>query len=488
MEGLISNDLREFVKQSRNIGEVEDIDGIDWNLEIGALTEAAAELLKDPPMLLFDNIQGHKPGYRVMGLPIASYKRSALALGLPLDKSKLELVRLAAKKVREAQPIAPVFVNDGPVMENVLLGDDVDLLRFPAPHFHAFDGGRYIGTGDSLINQDPESRFINVGTYRMQIHDSNLLGLWMSPGQQGRMICQRYWDQGKSCPVVAIFGQHPLSFMVSQTKFPWGKSELDIIGGLRQQPVQVIKGPITGLPIPADAEIAIEGEVPPPSTHSRAEGPFGEWPGYYSGGTKGTGEMQPVIHVKAIYHRNQPILHDQSPLWTGATNVGLKLSSGILWDQLEAAGIQDIAGVYHHNPYFVAVSIRQRYAGHAKQAGLAALSCAAAARNGRYVVVVDDDIDPTDMREVLWAMETRVDPASNIDLIDGCWSTPLDPRMPPECRETRNYINSRAIFYAVRPFYYINDFPKVSRTDRELREQIVEKYQRIFSKASRQAL
>ena len=117
-----------------------------------------------------------------------------------------------------------------------------------------------------------------------------------------------------------------------------------------------------------------------------------------------------------------------------------------LWDQLESAGIQDIAGVYNHTSYLTVVSIKQKYAGHAKQAGMAALSCAAANRNGRYVVVVDEDIDPTNVKEVLWAMMTRVDPPTNIDIVDGCWSTPLDPRMPPEKRETTKIIPTAGRF------------------------------------------
>jgi hypothetical protein len=108
----------------------------------------------------------------------------------------------------------------------------------------------------------------------------------------------------------------------------------------------------------AGAEIAIEGEVPPPKVESRAEGPFGEWPGYYSGGTVGTGEAQPVIKVKAIYHRNDPILEEEAPLWTGAMKIDGNPSAGILWDQLESAGIQNVVGVYNHSPYLTVVAIQ----------------------------------------------------------------------------------------------------------------------------------
>lgn len=243
------------------------------------------------------------------------------------------------------------------------------------------------------------------------------------------------------------------------------------------KPVEVIRGPVTGLPIPASAEIAVEGEVPPPETESRDEGPFGEWPGYYSGGSIGTKEPQPVIKIKAVYYRNDPIIEDEAPLWPGAVKLDLNINAGVLWDQLESAGIQDVAGVYFHTSFLCVIAIKQRYAGHAKQAGMAALSCSASARNGRYVVVVDEDIDPSNLKEVLWAMMTRVDPKTNIEIIDKCWGTPLDPRMAPENKDSGDHTNSRAIFYAVRPFLWRDKFPAVSRSSRELLEQTIKKYQ-----------
>jgi UbiD family decarboxylase len=472
--------FRSFLEDCRRLGEVADINGADWDLEIGTLTEAAAELLTNPAMLMFDNIKGYPPGFRVASLPMASPRRVALIVGLPTDRPKLELVRMMARKISSVKIIPPVTVADGPVMQNVMKGDEVDLLKFPSLRSHAGDGGRYIGTGDSLINRDPETGYVNVGTYRMQLHDRNTLGLWMSPGQQGRVICQRYWDKGQACPVVATFGGDPLIFLTSHIKFPWGSSELGYAGGLRGRAIETIEGPLTGLPIPATAEVAIEGEVPPPSEEARDEGPFGEWPGYYSGGTEGTGEQQPIIRIKAVYYRNDPILMNMAPMWPGAPYDGLQFRSGLIWDQIEAAGVPDVVGVYAFHSYLVVVAIKQRYAGHAKQAGMAALNCAAAARNGRYIVVVDDDIDPTNIQEVLWAMETRVDPATDIERVDGCWSTPLDPRMPPEKRDIGDNTNSRAIFYAVRPFGWKERFPKINRASKESIREVVEKYRSVL--------
>jgi 4-hydroxy-3-polyprenylbenzoate decarboxylase len=173
-------------------------------------------------------------------------------------------------------------------------------------------------------------------------------------------------------------------------------------------------------------------------------------------------------------------LQDESPLWPGAHQWELRIGSGSLWDQLERAGVQDIAGVWQHNRFFVVVAIHQRYPGHAKQAGHAANVCAEGARNGRWVIVVDEDIDPSNMSEVMWAMQTRVDPVRDIELVDGCWSTPLDPRMPPEKKANGDHTNSRAIVYAVRPYQWRDKFPEVSRTSRERRTAVIEKYRGVL--------
>src|SRR5437899_1532539 len=124
--------FRTFIEQCRAIGELVEIDNADWDLEIGTLTEASSEHLAVPPMLLFDNIKGYPKGYRVASLPLGSPKRVALIVGVPHDRPKLELVRLMSRKIRDVKPLPPVEMKTGPVMENVLTGDTVDLLRFPA--------------------------------------------------------------------------------------------------------------------------------------------------------------------------------------------------------------------------------------------------------------------------------------------------------------------------------------------------------------------
>ncbi|HWH78028.1 MAG TPA: UbiD family decarboxylase, partial [Candidatus Binatus sp.] len=225
MDEISYKDFRGFIEEAKKVSEWRLIEGADWNNEIGALIEATAEL-DARPMLIFDKIKDYPAGFRLVSLAFANYKRTALAYGISPDKSKLEVVRLLACKMKSAKSISPAEVKNSPLMENVMTGDKVDLFKFPAPRFHDGDGGRYIGTGDCLINADPESGFINAGTYRIQLHEKNLLGLWMSPGQDGRLICAKYWAHGKSCPVVATFGADPLLFTLAHTKVAWGSSEL----------------------------------------------------------------------------------------------------------------------------------------------------------------------------------------------------------------------------------------------------------------------
>jgi UbiD family decarboxylase len=163
MESLPYRDFRGFIEEAKKISEWRLIEDADWDNEIGALIESTAEL-DSRPMLLFDRIKGYPAGFRLVSLAFANYKRTALAFGISPEKSKLEVVRLLARKMKSGKAIPPVEVKSAPLMENVMEGDSVNLFKFPAPRFHDGDGGRYIGTGNCLINADPESGFINAGT------------------------------------------------------------------------------------------------------------------------------------------------------------------------------------------------------------------------------------------------------------------------------------------------------------------------------------
>src|SRR5690606_31116876 len=155
--------------------------------------------------------------------------------------------------------------------------------------------------------------------------------------------------------------------------------------------LEVMAAPLTGLPLPAQAEIVVEGALLPPSQETLPEGPFGEFTGYYAADARPC----PVMRVDAIHHRNDPLLLGSPPMKPPRFHCGLPFRAASIWSNLESAGVTDVVGVWQHVAQLMTViSIRQRYAGHAKRAGLIA---AANSYMGRLVVIVDDDVDPSDL-------------------------------------------------------------------------------------------
>ncbi len=458
--------LRGFIEETERLGELRVARGCEIDVEVGAVTELAQHRINGPAVL-FDEIQGYQPGYRLFVNSLGSPSRTALALGLPTGKAWKELVPLWRKKMKEIRPIPPAYVTDGPILENVQRGKDVDLLQFPTPMWHEFDGGRYIGTGVLDILPDPDSDWINLGTYRVMLVDHNHVCLYISPGKHGRVIREKYFAAGKPMPVAMSFGHDPLLFMASSLEVPPNMSEYDWAGGVRGEPVPVLKGEVTGLPIPAHAEIVVEGFLHPGDV--APEGPFGEWTGYYASGER----EEPVMTVEAVYYRNNPIMLGSPPCKPPSelTSYRALMRSALIHDQLERAGVPDVQAVWTPEAggtrLFIAVAIKQRYPGHARQAGHVAAMCHAGAYLGRYVVVVDEDVDVTDLNDVVWAMCTRADPEQSMDIIKRAWSGPLDPIIKTE----RKGFNSRMIIDACRPFEWRNEFPAVAEASAELMEK-----------------
>ncbi len=471
----MSSDLRQFIDRVNDFGELKVVEGADWELEIGCITGQNIELKERPHVLLFDKIKGYPEGYRILTSFDATPSQVALILNLPSSQTKAELVAHLQKKLPEwelqASNFPPQVVTTGAVLENVLSGDDIDLFKFPTPRWMELDGGRYIGTGDAVITRDPDTGEVNLGTYRVQVHDRNTTGLHPSPGKHGRIHLEKYHQRGEACPVAVSLGHHPLIFSVARIAVAEA-TEYGLMGAIRQEPIKVLKEEITGLPIPADSEIVIAGWIPAGKT--RTEGPFGEWTGYYASKER----PAPVIEVERIYHRNNPILlgHPNDRPGRMAKCFGQAVRSANLYNEIVKNGVPDVKGVWMSDvglQQLIIISIKQRYAGHAKQAGMLASQCREGAYMGRYVIVVDDDIDPTNIEDVLWALCTRSDPEKDIDIIRRAWSTPLDPIIR---KPTNAYINSRAIIDACKPYEWIDEFPEDIKTSPELIEKVKEKW------------
>src|SRR2546430_2504844 len=448
-------DLRDWLRRVEALGELQTVRGANAQEDIGMATELLGRT-RPSKATLFDEIKGFRKGFRVLANGLGSFSRIAVTLGLDPNASPHELVRMWQERVRKGIPSVPAeIVKDGPVFENVMRGDQVDCLIFPAPKWHEHDGGRYLGTGSFDITRDPEDGWVNLGTYRVMVHGKDRLGFYISPGKHGRMHRDKWFEKGGKMPVAFVAGADPLLFLAACTEIPFGLTEYDWAGGVRVYPYRVVKGPVTGLPLPADAEIVIEGWVDP--KERIVEGPFGEWTGYYASDAR----PEPFMQVEAVYHRNDPIILGSPPNQPPDEQSFYRafLRSALLRQELEAVGVPGIKGVWCHegggSRLFNAVSIEQRYAGHARQVGHLAATVHAGAYLGRYVIVVDDDIDVMDLNDVVWAMSTRSDPVESIDIIKRAWSGPLDPRIPKD----RKGHNSRAIIDATRPFEWRGAVP-----------------------------
>ncbi len=467
--------LRDWIGIVDRLGQLKRVEGANVEEDIGAITDVIQHT-PEAPCVLFENVQGHSSDVSLLIGQFNRTDRIALTLGLPLGRSKIETSDGWRQKIRNFRPLPPREVKDGPIFENVKRGKDIDVTMFPTPKWHPEDGGRYIGTGSFDITRDPDDGWVNLGTYRVQLQDRDKVGYYISPGKHGRMHRQKYFDRNERMPVAMVFGSDPLLFLASCTEVPFGVSEYDWVGGVRGEPIDVIRGPITGLPLPADAEIVIEGFTS--RDHMMQEGPFGEWTGYYGSG----GREEPYIQIEALYYRNNPILVGSPPAQPPDEQSRFRavLRTALLRDELEKCAIPDIVGAWCHevggSRLFNVVSIKQRYPGHARQTLHVASQCRAGAYTGRYVVVVDEDVDPSNLEEVMWAVCTRSDPATSIDIIKRAWSTPLDPMITPTQRKQGDFTNSRALIDACRPYEWRDQFPPINVPPRGEREAARERW------------
>jgi UbiD family decarboxylase len=471
-------DLREFIELVDRLGALRRIDGADPRFEIGGITEVAAGLA-DCPALLFDRIKGHRSGYRVFSNATTNVQRAALALGLAPTLRPLDALTAWMEKRKGLRPIAPVNVRTAAFAENTQTGADVDIARFPAPIWHRHDGGPFIGSGSIVVMRDPDDGWINASIYRVQVHGRNQVTVQFDHGgRHGAIIAKKYWDRGESCPIAVVHGEDPALFIAGFEYLPDGRSEYEFAGSIKGAPIEVCAGPQTGLPLPAHAEIVFEGRLLPMREATLPEGPFGEFTGYYAAAAR----PGPVMEVTAIHHRNDPILLGSPPMKPPRFHFGLPFRAATIWSNLESAGVTDVTGVWQHvSQLMTVVALRQRYDGHAKRAGLVA---AAHSYMARIVVVVDDDIDPSSLADVMWAVTTRCEPSENIDVLRNAWSSALDPRIAPADKERGVTAHSKAIIEACRPFAWRDQFPTPSALSAAEARAIEEKWGKLIRPGS----
>ncbi len=473
-------DLREWLAEAERLGELKHVTGASWEQDIGLAT-TLVKYRDGTPALLFDEIPGCRKGFRVLSNFFGG-KRKNMSLGFPTDMDKVQLSEAWAEKYSHEPDalIPPVYVDDGPVFENIMMDDDVDVTAFPSPIWHEDDGGRYLGTGSYNVTQDPDTGWYNLGTYRVMVIDDKTVAFNTAPGKHGRIHFEKAAARGEKLPAIMVVGGDPMAFLLGGYEVPPGVSEFDVLGGLRGKPVELVRGKVTGLPFPANAEIVLEGWVHP--SEMVPEGPFGDWCGSYTE----KGRVRPRCDVKAIYYRNNPVILGFPPqhLPDEFSRFRAITRSALMKRNIIAAGVPDVKDVWCHevggSRMLTGVSITQRYPGHATQTGHIASQCHAGAYAGKWVVVTDEDIDVTNLEELIWAALMCCDPATEMDIIKSAWTSNADPRLHPDDKAKGNVTNSRLIIDATKPFHWREHFPQSTKPRQELLDLAREKFSHLL--------
>ena len=411
--------FRTFLKNLEQQGEL-----IRFTKEVDPLASMAAvewkafnELGKSS---LFTNIKGHD-GWQACSQILADRRKWAIGLGIEEDT----ILEHLSGRVREPIPCVDIAGGDAPVREVIKTGDEVDLDDLPAMVTSERDGGRYIASGMAII-KDPDTGIRNMSIHRQQITGKDKTGFIMLPRQAWR-IYNKYCERGEAMPAAIVIGAHPAIFYGSAFTTQYGLDELSLSGALLGEPVRMVKCETIDIEVPAEAEIVLEGEVLP--DHMEPEGPFGEVPGTYAA----EGQSQ-VFKVKAITRRRDAIfyaLHCGFPVTDtqATTGLGIEVATRDHLRNVEGGlDLLDVRCIASAGLMMLVIKLRPRVEGQAKTALMAALS--GPYLHPKLAVAVDEDIDASDLRQVMWSMTTRVHAERDVVLIPNTRVFALDNISP----------------------------------------------------------
>lgn len=368
------------------------------------------------PVVIFENVKGST--IPLVANMHADFERLHLALGME-KASVADFVRECS--ARQAHPIDPVLVSsrEAPVHEVVVTGEDIDVEKLPICTYHEKDGGKYITAGLAVM-RDPDTGINNVGIYRHQVHEKNLLGVQLSETADGNVIWKKHERAGRPTPIAIVIGHHPAFFVGSLAFSRLDDDEIRIAGAMLQRPVPLVACKTIPLDVPADAEIVIECEIPPGTR--RLEAPFGEYPGTY-----GPARMNPVLEIKAITHRRDPlyqnafVAHSDNLLLSGVIRSSFIESTVRIACPTVRNVVMPRAGRHRFICY---IAIESMIEGEAKAAAMAAF---VADPFLKYAIVVDHDVDVTSDAAVLEAIACRVRADRDIFMVPYAKGSPLDP-------------------------------------------------------------
>ncbi|MGR6061648.1 phenolic acid decarboxylase BsdC [Bacillus velezensis] len=423
-------DFREFLAALEKEGQLLTVnEEVKPEPDLGAAARAASNLGDKTPALLFNNIYGHHDAQVALNV-IGSWPNHAMMLGMPKDTPVKEQFFEFAKRY-DAFPVPVKREDTAPFHENEIT-EDINLFDIlPLFRINQGDGGYYLDKACVISRdlEDPDNfGKQNVGIYRMQVKGKDRLGIQPVPQHDIAIHLRQAEERGVNLPVTIALGCEPVITTAASTPLLYDQSEYEMAGAIQGEPYRIVKSKLSDLDIPWGAEVVLEGEIL--AGEREYEGPFGEFTGHYSGG-----RSMPVIKIKRVYHRNNPIFEH---LYLGMPWTECDYMIGIntcvpLYQQLKEAYPNEIVAVnamYTHGLIAI-ISTKTRYGGFTKAVGMRALTTPHGLGYCKMVIVVDEDVDPFNLPQVMWALSTKMHPKHDAVIIPDLSVLPLDPGSDP---------------------------------------------------------
>lgn len=427
---MAHDDLRSFLATLEEEGQLLHLtEEVLPEPDLAAAANATGRIGENAPALYFDNVKGFTDARIAMNVH-GSWANHALALGLPGNTPVKEQVETFAARW-DAFPVAPERREDAPWRENTQEGADVDLFSvLPLFRLNDGDGGFYLDKA-AVVSRDPEDPENfgkqNVGTYRIEVIGTDRLAFQPVPMHDIAQHLRKAEESGQDLPVAITLGNDPVMTIVAGMPMAYDQSEYEMAGALRGAPAPIATAPLTGFDVPWGSEVVIEGVIE--SRKRQIEGPFGEFTGHYSGGRR-----MPVIRVDRVSYRTNPVfesLYLGMP-WTEVDYLVGPNTCVPLLKQLRAEypEVQAVNAMYTHG-LMVIISTAKRYGGFAKAVGMRAMTTPHGLGYVAQVILVDEDVDPFNLPQVMWAMSAKVNPADDVVVIPNLSVLELAPAAQP---------------------------------------------------------
>lgn len=424
------DDLRSFLDAlSRNKQLLHISEQVQAEPDLAAAANAAGRIGENAPGLYFDDVAGFTDAKIALNT-LGSWPNHAIALGMDPSTSTREQVQEFIRRWDEF-PVEPERREDAPWRENTVEGDDVDLFELlPLFRLNDGDGGPYLDKA-AVVSRDPDAPEDfdrqNVGIYRMQVKGPRKLAIQPVPVHDVALHLQAAEKRGEDLPIAITLGNDPVITLMASTPLKYDESEYQMAGAIRQQAYPIATAPLTGFDVPWGSEVVIEGVIE--GRKRELEGPFGEFTGHYSGG-----HSMPVIRIDRISHRTKPIfesLYLGKP-WTEVDYLIGPATCVPLYKQLTAdfPEVQAVNAMYTHGLLAI-ISTKKRVGGFAKAVGTRAMSTPHGLGYVKMAIVVDEDVDPFDLPQVMWALSTKVNAKEDLVQLPNMSVVGLDPSSEP---------------------------------------------------------